>query len=155
MFHVLEKLSEYEIKDMFKVINKYIDDNKIMIGITKVIFKTFKVIPKIIFSGGRVFKIISYHIDYIINGLIFNTEDNMVQSIEIINGRHPNKDPLTNIFCLDKWMIDQPLNLEYLIIVNDILGNWYIDNCYEEPQSESFTKEEIPIIGHFSINNLM
>ncbi len=154
MFYSLEKQAPHDIEVAFKKMTSWIKNNKIKHGRGEISLFPLEIHPTHMFKENKLFKIEDCNNNFKINGLIFITENNKVQSIKIMNGSHPNMDPETREYCIDEQLKNKEFDMNYLFTIISLLETWHTNNCYRKPNPKHYKIIEIPKIGGITNDRL-
>jgi len=113
-----------------------------------------KIIPDKLICISNFYKIILIDSEYIINKFeVYVDETRRVKKILIVNGKHPNCDPETNIFCLPDSIKDRIINVDLINIIVETLKifnynssyyqDWGAFKCIKEGDDKILWKKKI------------
>jgi hypothetical protein len=106
------------------------------------------------FKENKLFKIEDCNSNFKINGLTFITKDNKVQSIKIMNGVHPNMNPETKEYCIDKQLKNKEFDMSYLFMIISMIETWHLNNCFRKPNPKHYNITEMSKIGGITAKSL-
>jgi len=95
-----------------------------------------RIIPNKFFYEGKVFRITEISSKYIITECKIEVTNNNAIKRVIINAKHPNSNPENNEFCLPKRLKGEELNKLTLVLIEDMLSSFHLDDCYFLPLEE-------------------
>jgi hypothetical protein len=98
-------------------------------------------VPKRMIYQNKLYKIKKFDKKYIIKGYRVDLIDGKLFNI-IIDGVHPNADPITNDFCLPDSLYDKEFDKKTRHVIENMLRTFNVDACYFTPWGEIEFEED-------------
>lgn len=136
-----KKLSNYWRKpEQHKPVD-FVDDRYVIWGyrhdlslVEKVYIYEGQIVPNRLIKNKSAYEITYLDPLYFINGFMVITEQDFVKTITLF-GYHPNRDPITNLYCLPDYKKGVEYNKTYFDMLMVNIKTYYLDNCFFIPGS--------------------
>ncbi len=90
------------------------------------------IIPKRLIFENNVYYLTKLDKILIIKSYVIELKDSRIVRL-FLNNRHPNCDPSTNLFCLPDYFIDTKITKQRLLLIENLLETYNMNNCYWSP----------------------
>jgi hypothetical protein len=101
-----------------------------------------KIIPDKVIISRKIYEITRIDKSLHINGFkIYLDKDKNITEV-IVNGKHPNADPRTNVLCLSEEVIGKPLEVVGIPMLYSFISLFNLDHCYFRPWDLFYIRKE-------------
>jgi len=102
--------------------------------LTTVEVKTL-LVPRYMIYKNELYNITNLDRKYVVKGYIVELIDGKIFNI-ILNGIHPNANPVNNDFCIPESLYDKKLTDEIKNNIENMIRTFNVDDCYFTPWGE-------------------
>lgn len=98
-----------------------------------IIKKKMKIIPDKLIYRGKIREMIKLNKNLWINGFEIHLDENRNIEKIVIDGKHPNADPSTNVFCLTNEIIGKPVESVGFSMIFSLISTYNLTQSYFKP----------------------